>query len=218
MRVQICRVCAVAKPAQKANYGFLSSEVPRAPFDRLVIDYVGKFPRSRDGNQYVLVAVDAFTKFVWLFPVREATSRVTIDCLKRIFAVVDFPRILVSANASYFVSHQFRRLCFEIGIKNFATFPYHPQASVAKRFNSSLPSALIAYHSADHSSWDQNLYWLSFAFNCVRYEAHDQTAVSLVLGFRVIKPLSNLWNIHDLLPEVQRAGDLRRFGRERRLI
>ena len=66
-----------------------------------------------------------------------------------------------------------------------------------------------AYHSADHRSWDQNLYWLSFAFNCARHEAHDQTPVSLVLGFRVNNPLSNLLNIHDLLPEVQRVGDVK---------
>ena len=126
--------------------------------------------------------------------------------------------MLVSDNASYFVSHQFRKFCFDIGIKHFTTSPYHSQASVAERFNRNLRAALIAYHSADHRSWDQNLYWLSFALNSARHEVHDQTPVSVVLGFRVNNPLSNMWNIHDLLPEVQRAGDLRRFGRERRLI
>ena len=38
VRIKTCRVCAVAKPAQKANFGFLSLEVHRAPLDRLVID------------------------------------------------------------------------------------------------------------------------------------------------------------------------------------
>ena len=209
VRVKTCRVCAEAKPAQRTNYGLLSSEIPRAPLDRLVIDYVGKFPRSRDGNQYVLVVVDAFTKFVWLTPVREATSRTTIGALKRIFAVVGFPRTLVSDNASYFVSHQFRNFCFDLGIKHFTTSPYHPQASVAERFNKNLRSALIAYHSADHRSWDQNLFWLSFAFNCARHEAHRQTPVSLVFGFPVNNPLSNVWNIKDLLPDARNTGEIK---------
>ena len=65
MRIKACRVCAEAKPAQRTYYSLLSSGIPRAPLDRLVIDYVGKFPRSKDGNQYILVVMDAFTKFVW---------------------------------------------------------------------------------------------------------------------------------------------------------
>ena len=77
---------------------------PLKSLDRLVIDYVGKSPCSRDGNQYVLVMVDAFTEFVWLYPVREAKSRATTDSLKRIFAIVGFLCILISDNASFCVS------------------------------------------------------------------------------------------------------------------
>ena len=209
VRVKACIECAVAKPAQRTNIGYLSSEVPRAPLDHLVIDYVGKFPRSRDGNQYVLVVVDAFTKFVLLTPVREATSRTTIDALKRIFAVVGFLRTLVSDNASYFVSKNFRSFCIDLGIKHVTTSPYHPQASVAERFNKNLKSALIAYHSTDHRSWDQNLLWLSFAFNCTRHEAHSQTPVSLVFAFQVNNPLFNLWNILDLLADTRNIGEVK---------
>ena len=140
---------------------------------------------------------------------REATSRTTIDALKRIFAVVGFPRTLVSDNASYFVSYSFRQFCFNLGIKHFTTSPYHPQASVAERFNKNLRSALIAYHSKNHRAWDQNLYWLSFAFNCARHEAHRQTPVSLVFGFPVNNPLSNLWNIKDLLPDTRSTGEIK---------
>ena len=148
----------MAKPAQRTNFGCLSSEIPRTLLYRLVIHYVGKFPRSRDSNKYVLVVMDAFTKFVWLAPVRGATSKTTINSLKRIFAIVGFPRALVSDNASYFVSRSFHSFCFDLGIKHVTTSPYHPQASVAERFNKNLRSALIAYHSTDHRSWDQNLY------------------------------------------------------------
>jgi hypothetical protein len=54
--------------------------------EKIFIDYVGKLPRSRSGNSYALVCVDAFTRFAWIFPVREANTSTTIVCLKRIFA------------------------------------------------------------------------------------------------------------------------------------
>jgi hypothetical protein len=54
---------------------------------QIFIDYFGKFPRSKAGNTAILVCVDAFSKFVWMIPVRQATTRATIKALKeRIFS------------------------------------------------------------------------------------------------------------------------------------
>lgn len=169
--------------------------------DRIFIDYVGKFPSSKSGNFYILTAVDSFTKFVWMFPVRDSNTNITIECLKKIFAVVGFPRSLVSDNASYFVSRKFNNFCFDLGIRHITTSPYFPQASLVERFNRNLKAALIAYHSEDHSSWDKNLYWLQFAFNTAKHEAHLFPPISLMLGFRPNNPLCNLWSINDLLPD-----------------
>jgi hypothetical protein len=70
-RVHACQVCGLSKPAQNTRLGLLASEAAERPMQKFFIDYVGKFPRSKEGNT---VCVDAFTKFVWLIPVREATT------------------------------------------------------------------------------------------------------------------------------------------------
>ena len=75
-------VCSVSKPAQNTRLGFLSSEVAERPMQKLFVDFVGKFPRSKAGNTVILVCVDAFIKFVWIVPVRETTSRAIIRVLK----------------------------------------------------------------------------------------------------------------------------------------
>jgi hypothetical protein len=59
--------------------GMLASDVAQRPLQKLFIDYVGRLPRTKAGNNMLLVCVDAFTKFVWLIPVREATSAITIN-------------------------------------------------------------------------------------------------------------------------------------------
>jgi hypothetical protein len=85
-RVGNCAVCGLSKPAQNTRLGLLASEVSERPYQKLFIDYVGKFPRSKAGNSMLLVCVDSFSKFVWLVPVREATSLATIKALRdRVF-------------------------------------------------------------------------------------------------------------------------------------
>jgi hypothetical protein len=200
-RVKACRACGLSKPAQNTHYGMLASEVASRPMEKLFIDFVGKFPRSKAGNAYALVCVDAFTKFVWIFPVREASTATTIRVLNSIFAIFGVSEVLVSDNASQFTSRDFRRMCFARGIRHVTTTPYYPQPSHAERFNRNLRAALIAYHHRDHTRWDENLSWLQFAFNSARHDAHKVTPFSLMFSFTPNSPLSNLWSIKDLLPD-----------------
>ena len=110
--------------------------------------------------------VDAFSKFVWLIPLREATTRATMYALReKIFSTFSVPAVIVSDNARCFTSREFRRFCFNLGVKHVTTSPYYPQPSHAERFNRNLRAALIAYHSHDHTIWDSQLHWLQLAFN-----------------------------------------------------
>jgi hypothetical protein len=77
-----CHLCSVSKPARTSHWGMLSSEVAKRPMQKIFIDYVGKLPRSKAGNSAILVCVDAFSKFVWIVPVREVTTKGTIKALK----------------------------------------------------------------------------------------------------------------------------------------
>lgn len=204
-RIKGCVICSRSKPSQNQRIGFLSSEVPSGPLDKLYIDYVGRFPRSKSGNQYIFVAVCGYTKFTWLFPTRDSTTKITIECLKRIFSVVGFARCVVSDNASYFVSNGFKRFCFDLGIRHITTSVYYPSPNLSERVNRNLRAALIAFHSSDHANWDSQLYWLQFAFNSARHEATKVAPISLFLGFSPNNPLSNLWEIKDLLPDPKNA-------------
>jgi hypothetical protein len=179
----------------------LSSDVANRTMEKLFIDFVWKFPRSKSGNAYALVCIDAFTQFVWIFPVREASTATVIRALDLVFATFGIPEILVSDNATQFTSRNFRRMCFATGIRHVTTTPYYPQPSHAERFNRQPRAALIAYHHLDHSLWDENLTWLQFAFNTARHYAHKDSPFRLMMSFPPNSPLSNLWSIKDLLPD-----------------
>ncbi|XP_054259614.1 uncharacterized protein K02A2.6-like [Macrosteles quadrilineatus] len=150
----------------------------------------------------LLVAVDAFSKFVWLIPLRRATTQSTVKALhSHLFQHFGVPTTIVTDNGSQFTSHIFNRMCFGQGILHVTTSPYYPQPSHAERFNRNLRAALIAYHAEKQDCWDQNLNWLQLAFNTALHEGHKSIPFQLMLGYKPNNPLSNIWKINHLLPD-----------------
>jgi hypothetical protein len=112
-KVRQCHTCSLSKPTQNTRFGLLSSDVAQRLLQKLCIDLVGKFPRSKAGNTSILVSVDAFSKFVWMIAVRESSTRATIKALEeRIFPIFSVPEILVSNNTQCFASREFWHFCF----------------------------------------------------------------------------------------------------------
>jgi hypothetical protein len=129
-------------------------------------------------------------------------TKATVKALKgRIFANFSVLEVLVSDNAQCFTSAEFRRCCFDLGIKHVTTSAYHPQPSHAERFNKNFRAALIAYHSDTHDSWDLNLHWVQLAFNMAEHEATKSTPFAVIFPFHPGSPLSNRWKIQDSIPE-----------------
>ena len=53
VKVRGCNTCCMSKPAQNTRLGMLASAVAEKPLQKLFIDYVGKFPRSKSGNAVI---------------------------------------------------------------------------------------------------------------------------------------------------------------------
>jgi transposase InsO family protein len=144
-KIRACQVCSRSKPAQNTHLWLLSSDVAKKPMQKLLIDFVGKFRRSNVGHTVMFLCVDAFSKFVWLIPLREVTTKATVKALKeRFFSSFSVPEVIVSDNAQCYTSRNFRNFCFGSGIRHVTTSPYYPQPSHAERFNKNLRAALIA--------------------------------------------------------------------------
>jgi hypothetical protein len=91
--------------------------------------------------------VDGFSKFVWLFLLRDMTVREVVNTLVRyIFGQYGVPEANISDNAAVFRSKIFKDCCFMWGVKHITTSPYYPQPSLVERFNRNLKAALVAFH------------------------------------------------------------------------
>jgi len=54
--------------------GKMLTQVPEEPWATVCADFVGPLPRSKYGNQMLLVLIDRFSKWTELVPLRRATA------------------------------------------------------------------------------------------------------------------------------------------------
>jgi hypothetical protein len=94
---------------------------PLDPWTRLHIDFAGPI-----NNIMLLIVIDAHSKWIEVFSMKTASSFTTIQHLQTLFAQFGLPKTIVSDNASYFVSQEFKAFLTKNGIKHITSAPYHP--------------------------------------------------------------------------------------------
>jgi hypothetical protein len=89
--------------------------------------------------------------------------------------------------------------CFKWAIEHITTTLYYPQDSLVERANRNLKSALKVFHHQSQERWDEDLPWISAAFNTAVHESSKFTPDVLFLGREIKSPLSTRWDLtsHD---------------------
>ncbi len=198
--VRTCPECQTTKPRNVGPVGLMASTPATYNNEKLYIDYFGPLPRASGGDVHVLVVIDAFSKWVEMFPVKRISTSKTIDILiSEMFLRYGPPKKLVSDNASIFRARKFREMCLSWGIEHVKTTTYHPQANMVERVNRNLKYALSIYVEHDHTKWDLFLPYLRYSFNSSTHETTLETPGKLRLGGDLSNPLRNAWNLEALL-------------------
>ena len=114
------------------------------PFYQIGIDFVGPLSRTSNGNQYIIVAMDYFTKWPEAKPLPRATSEATSDFIyNEIICRHGCPTYLVLDRGIYFNNKIIEELTKKFEIKHLFSSLYHPQTNgLVKRFNRTLCESL----------------------------------------------------------------------------
>ncbi|XP_043063215.1 uncharacterized protein LOC122319687 [Drosophila yakuba] len=77
-----CIQCKELKaPNYRTQVGIGQEVVTERPFQKLYIDFLGKYPRSKRGKAWIFVVADHFSKFTFLKAMNEATTSNVIEFL-----------------------------------------------------------------------------------------------------------------------------------------
>ncbi|KAK3743868.1 hypothetical protein QZH41_016473 [Actinostola sp. cb2023] len=99
-------------------------EWPGEPWKRLHMDYAGPFM-----GKMLFIVVDAHSKWVEAEIMNSTTSSATISKLRSMFATHGLPEVLVSDNASNFVSSEMEEFLSQNGVVHITSAPYHPSTN-----------------------------------------------------------------------------------------
>ena len=129
-------------------------EWPKGPYERIHLDYCGPM----DGHMF-LVVVDAFSKWVDIYPTTVATTATTLDKLRTAFAAWGLPRVLCTDNAACFTSPAFEQFCTANGIEHVTSPPLSPKSNgLAERYVQTFKNKYRSLQGAVTTKVDQFLF------------------------------------------------------------
>lgn len=229
------RSCDKCKENKAPNYTLrppMGAHNPTCrPFQRLYIDLLGPYPRSKNGHVGLLIVLDHFSKYHWLQPLKKFTSKAVQDfLLHQIFHSFGVPETIVSDNGTQFKAHEFNAFLTELGINHTYTALYSPQSNAAERVNRSLLAAVRSYLKHDQTEWDAHLTSIScslrssvhqsigcspyralFGLDMITHAADYKLLKSLSLLEEPVVPISHSDNLallrKDIQANIRRAHD-----------
>jgi RNase H-like domain found in reverse transcriptase/Reverse transcriptase (RNA-dependent DNA polymerase)/Integrase zinc binding domain/Integrase core domain len=188
--VRNCNVCESQKFPNSKQMGLMGREkICRVPFQIIGLDLIGPLPLSKNGNRYILVISDWFSKYSLLFPLRDATSKHIEKHLENdLFLVFGVPEIVICDNGPQFVGKAFRDLCRAYEVKKiWHNAVYSPQVNFVERNNRTIETALRCFVGS-HREWDKEIFKIQQALNTARHEVTGFSPAFLVFGRHI--PLS----------------------------
>ena len=130
------------------------------PFERLYWDTIGPMPKDEHGNEYVLVFIDAFTRWVELFATKDPSSNSAALALYSLLGRFGAPSQLVNDNGSQFVNQTIKELIKLVGSEHILSLSYSKEEnSLVERSNKETNRHVrnLVYDKNNRSEWSLNL-------------------------------------------------------------
>jgi transposase InsO family protein len=124
------------------------SIVPAKVLQHMQVDLVDVSALAPQNKRwtFLLTAIDLFSKYAFVVPLKHKTEALVAAALKEVFDAGGRPRLLQSDNGSEFKNQSVHELCVQYGVKQLFSLPHTPQSQGAvERFNKTLKSAIHHY-------------------------------------------------------------------------
>ena len=165
--VASCDICAMYKKRAKYKAPIRQWKIPTQPNERIHIDLLGPLDRSSNGYYYVLVIVDAFSKFTTLLPLRTKTAdEVGQMLVNRYISIFGCPKVLTSDRGLEFANSVIKTIAELHGIKHILTAARHPSSNgQVERFNHTVCNMLRPIIKDQVRTWPEALPMVASCLN-----------------------------------------------------
>jgi hypothetical protein len=155
-----------------------------APFERIAIDITGPFPESNNGNRYLLITMDYFTKWPEVYAIRNQEASTVADALVTNF----FCRfgVLMELHSNQGQNFEFRlmqEVLERLRVSKIRTIPLHPESDgMVELYVKTIEEHLRKVVSTHQRDWDERLPIFLLAYRASTHETTSVTPANMVFG------------------------------------
>lgn len=196
-----CIKCIIHNKKLGKREGFLNCiDKGEVPLHTLHVDHLGPMDSTSKLYKYIFAAVDAFSKFIWLFPTKSTGAEEVVRNLKIWSDVFGYPLRIISDKGAAFTSNIFADFCNENNIEQVLTTTGVARGNgQIERVNRSIISIIAKLSSEDTSKWYKYVGQVQKAINSCIHSSTKSSPFEIMFGVRMNTDVSD--NILNLLQE-----------------
>ncbi|GFV09324.1 transposon Tf2-9 polyprotein [Trichonephila clavipes] len=182
-----CIECILVNKKRGKGEGLLNP-IPEEniPLSTYHIDFLGPLPSTNKNYNHILSIIDAFTKFVWLYPVKSTFSRDALEKLKQQEVTFGNPHRIITDKGTAFTSKEFREYCENENIQQLSITTGIPRGNgQIERIHSSLIPILSKLSIDDASKWFKFVPAVQRTLNSTISRSTQMTPFQLLTGVKM---------------------------------
>ena len=193
--IESCTKCVQHRSDSRKGAPFYQYQVIPKPFHQVHFDILGPLPKTENGNSYIIVYVDRFTRYTIIDVLKNrSTKSVAQSLFNRVIAEYSTPAVLISDNALELTSRVIEDLCASFGIRKAEITAYVPSANgLVEVANKRILSALRTAINNSQNDWDQMVPYVQVALNTAYHHAIGDTPHYLVFLEDKILPFERMF-------------------------
>jgi hypothetical protein len=196
-----CQFMSVIKPPIELQR-YTTAEY--APFITVGIDTIGPLAQDRVGNQYILVVIDCFTKFIELYAIPSTTALEAAKALHVYSCRYMAPCRILSDRGSQFVNEIITHLTRLLGTQKDKTLPYsHEENAQVERVNKEIGRHLrnIVFDKRCRDEWSTCLPLIQRIHNTTKHSSIGCAPCQLMFGNAIVMDKGPILNINNIQKE-----------------
>ena len=182
-----CVQCILSSKKSGKKEGLLNP-IPKGdlPLDTYHIDFLGPLPSTNKNYKYIFTVVDAFTKFLWIYPVKSTSAHDALQKLQLQQATFGNPSRIISDKGSAFTSTEFQKYCQEENIELYTITTGVPRGNgQVEKFHATLIPVLAKLSIDDPSKWFKYVASVQRIINSTTSSTTKFTPFELLTGVKM---------------------------------
>lgn len=187
--VSNCVDCILASRKAGHQEGWMSPIDVGTPLSTYHVDHLGPLPSTIKAYKYLFVVVDSFTKFTWIYPVKDTSVAEVLKRLELQKNVFGQPGRLITDRGSAFTSTDFKDYCKAEKIEHRAITTGVPRGNgQVERTHAIIIPILTKLSVQNPLKWYQHVYKVQRFINASKSRSTGKTPFEMLIGVPMRNP------------------------------